>query len=155
MKWPPGFEPDKSSVHARNEIVIAAPPERIWRWMIRAVRWPEWYSNSSNVELIGGDSPDLSLGRKFRWKTFGASITSSVIVFDPPREIIWDAHGILTAVHGWTIEPAGAVCRVVTEETQNGIVPKLASWYLRPMLERGHQSWVESLKRVAEGGEPD
>jgi hypothetical protein len=25
---------------------------------------------------------------------------------------------------------------------------------LRPMLERGHQSWIESLKRVAEGGEP-
>jgi hypothetical protein len=25
---------------------------------------------------------------------------------------------------------------------------------LRPMLERGHQGWIESLKRVAEGGEP-
>ena len=45
-------------------------------------------------------------------------------------------------------------CRVVTEECQNGLVPKLASWYLRPMLVRGHQNWVESLKRVAEGGEP-
>ncbi len=34
------------------------------------------------------------------------------------------------------------------------LVPKIAWWYLRPMLERGHQDWVESLKRVAEGGEP-
>ena len=42
----------------------------------------------------------------------------------------------------------------MTEECQNGIVPKLAWWYLRPMLERGHQNWVESLKRVAEGGDP-
>jgi hypothetical protein len=45
-------------------------------------------------------------------------------------------------------------CRVITEECQNGIVPKLAWWYLRPMLERGHQNWIESLKRVAEGGDP-
>ncbi|MFZ0659760.1 MAG: SRPBCC domain-containing protein [Candidatus Binataceae bacterium] len=154
MKWPAGFEPEKSSVYARNEIVIAAPPERIWRWMIRAGRWPEWYSNSSDVEFLGGNSPDLAPGTEFKWKTFGATITSRVIVFEPPREIAWDARGILTAVHGWTIEPAGAVCRVITEETQNGILPKLAWWYLRPMLERGHQHWVESLKRVAEGGDP-
>lgn len=44
-------------------------------------------------------------------------------------------------------------CRVITEECQNGLVPKLAWWYLRPMLLRGHQNWVESLKRVAEGGD--
>ena len=154
MKWPAGFEPGKSSVYARNEIVIAASPERIWRWMIRAAGWPEWYSNSSSVEFLSGAPPELAPGTVFKWKTFGATITSRVITFDPPRELTWDAHGILSAVHGWTIEPAGAVCRVVTEETQNGILPKLAWWRLRPILERGHQTWVESLKRVAEGGEP-
>jgi hypothetical protein len=78
-----------------------------------------------------------------------------VLVFDAPHELGWDAHGILTAYHGWTIEPDGSGgCRVVTEETQHGLVPRIAWWYLRPMLERGHQNWVESLKHVAEVGEP-
>ena len=77
-----------------------------------------------------------------------------MIVFDPPRELGWDAHGILDVYHGWLIEPDGAGgARVITEETQNGLVPRLAWWYLRPMLERGHQNWIESLKRCAESGD--
>jgi len=154
VKWPVGFEPNRSSVFAHNEITIAAAPDRVWRWLVRAARWPEWYSNSADVTFLSGNSPDLAAGTQFRWKTFGASVTSRVIVFDPPRELGWDAHGVLSAYHGWLIEPDGAGCRVITEETQNGIVPKLAWWYLRPMLERGHQNWVESLKRKAEAGDP-
>ena len=155
MKWPAGFEPENSSVYARNEIAIAAPPERVWRWLIRAAKWPEWYSNSANVNFIRGNPPDLAPDTEFKWKTFGATVTSSVITFEPSHELGWDARGILRAYHGWTIEPdARDGCRVVTEECQNGLVPKIAWWYLRPMLERGHQGWVESLKRVAEGGEP-
>ena len=155
MKWPAGFEPDNSSVYAHNEIAIAAPPERVWRWLIRAAKWPEWYSNSANVEFLSGNPPDLAPNDEFKWKTFGANITSRVITFEPPHELGWDARGVLRAYHGWIIEPDGqGGCRVVTEECQNGIVPKLAWWYLRPMLERGHQNWVESLKRVAEGGDP-
>ncbi len=154
MKWPAGFEPENSRVYARNEIAIAAPADRVWRWLIRAARWPEWYSNSSNVRFLSGSPLDLALSIEFHWRTFGAGVTSKVTVFEPPRELGWDAHGVLSAYHGWLIEPDGAGCRVITEETQNGLVPAIAWWYLRPMLIRGHQNWVESLKRVAEGGEP-
>jgi len=154
MQWPAGTEPASSPVYARNEIAIAAPPERIWRWLIRAARWPEWYSNCANVDFTSGPGPDLAPSVEFRWKTFGATITSRVIVFDPPHEVMWDARGVLTAHHGWTIEADGAGCRVVTEETQRGFLPRIGWWYLRPMLERGHQNWVESLKRMAERGEP-
>jgi hypothetical protein len=81
-------------------------------------------------------------------------ITSRVLVFEPPHELGWDAHGLLFAYHGWLIEPDGAGCRVITEETQNGIVPRLAWWYLGPMLKRCHQNWIESQKSKAEAGEP-
>jgi uncharacterized protein YndB with AHSA1/START domain len=154
MKWPAGFEPGNSWVYARNEIAIAAPAERVWRWLIRAARWPDWYSNSANVRFLCGSAPDLAAGAEFQWKTFGATIRSKVIVFEPPHELGWDARGVLRAYHGWLIEPGPGGCRVVTEECQNGIVPALAWWYLRPMLLRGHRNWVESLRRVAEGGEP-
>jgi uncharacterized protein YndB with AHSA1/START domain len=155
VQWPAEAEPSKCPVHARNEIAIAAPPERVWRWLIRAARWPNWYSNCANVEILSDGGPDLAAGTEFRWKTFGAAITSRVLVFDPPHEILWNARGVLTAYHGWTIAPEGAGSRVVTEETQRGFLPRIGWWYLRPMLERGHQNWIESLKRMAEGGEPD
>ena len=107
MKWPAGFEPDNSSVFAHNEIAIAAPPERVWRWLIRAAKWPEWYSNSANVNFLRGNPPDLALHDEFNWKTFGANITSRVITFEPPHELGWDARGVLRAYHGWIIEPDG------------------------------------------------
>ena len=87
MKWPAGFEPDNSSVYARNEIAIAAPPERVWRWLIRAAKWPEWYSNSANVNFLRGNPPDLAPDTEFRWKTFGATVTSRVITFEPSLEL--------------------------------------------------------------------
>ncbi|MGZ6253853.1 MAG: hypothetical protein ACXWM1_12375, partial [Candidatus Binataceae bacterium] len=34
MKWPNGMEPGSVAVYARNEIEIAAAPERVWRWLI-------------------------------------------------------------------------------------------------------------------------
>jgi Polyketide cyclase / dehydrase and lipid transport len=155
MKWPPGFGPGHSPVHARNEIAIEAPPDRVWRWLIRAANWPAWYANSRDVEFLSGTPPDLAPGTKFRWKTFGATVTSRVLVFDAPRELGWDARGVLQAYHAWEIAPEGSGCRVITEECQRGILPRLAWWYLRPMLERGHQSWIESLKARAEAGEVD
>jgi len=135
-------------------MTIAAPVERVWRWLIRAARWPQWYSNSRNVIFLSGSPPDLAPGAELQWKTFGATIRSRVIVFEPTHELGWDARGILRAYHGWTLEAHHDGCRVVTEECQNGILPALACWYLRPMLLRGHQNWLESLRRAAEGGDP-
>ncbi|HXW83851.1 MAG TPA: SRPBCC domain-containing protein [Candidatus Binataceae bacterium] len=154
MKWPEGFDPESSPVFAHNEILIATTAERVWRWLIRAANWPAWYSNSSNIQFLSAPGPELAAGTEFRWKTFGATVTSRVMVFDPPRELGWDARGLLRAYHGWEIIPDDTGVRVVTEECQNGIVPMLAWWYLRPMLERGHQNWIDSLRLRAEASDP-
>jgi uncharacterized protein YndB with AHSA1/START domain len=163
MKWPSGMEPGRVPVHAYNEIEIAAPPERVWRWLVRAAQWPRWYGNCAELRFTDGapgesSGPDLAPGRSFEWRTFGARVRSTVVVFEPYRELGWDARSTrLYAYHGWTLEPGpgGAGCRVVTEETQRGWLPSVARWYLRPMLLRGHQGWLEDLRRVAERGDPE
>jgi len=155
MNWPAGFEPENSRVHGRNEIAIAAPPERVWRWIIRAAQWHEWYPDCANMTFLSGVPPDLAAGTIFRWKTFGVYTTCTVAVFDPPHEIGWTARGAVSAYHGWEIEPdANGGCRVITEECQNGIIPALASWYLRPLVIRAHATWLECLKRMAESDDP-
>lgn len=156
MKWPSGMEPGRVAVHARNEIEIAAPPERVWRWLIRAARWPQWYGNCAGLRFTDGrDEPDLGADRSFEWQTFGARVRSTVRVFEPCREVGWDAQSrALRAYHGWTLEPSAKGCRVVTEETQAGLLPMVARWYLRRMLLRGHQGWLEDLRGVAEAGDP-
>ena len=97
MKWPKGMEPENSKVYAANEITIAAPAERVWRWLIRAANWPSWYNNSANIRFLNAPGPDLALGTNFIWKTFGATVNSTVLVFDPPHELGWDGnytHGV-------------------------------------------------------------
>jgi len=156
MKLPNGMEPGSVAVYARNEIEIAAAPERVWRWLIGGERWPQWYGNCSTFRYTdkqGG--PDLAVGRSFEWRTFGARVGSVVRTFEPCYELGWDARARgLYAYHGWILESGGAGCRVITEETQRGWLPTLARWYLRRMLVRGHQGWLEDLRRMAQSGEP-
>jgi polyketide cyclase/dehydrase/lipid transport protein len=153
MQWPEGMEPEKSAVHARNEIKISATPDRVWKWLCRAGLWPTWYTNCAWLKFDNGSGPDLALNSAFTWKTFRVRVHSKVLVFEPPRLIEWEASAIgVRAYHGWLIEPAVDGSWVVTEETQNGPLAKLLGWYLRPVLARGHQNWVESLRRVATTG---
>ena len=84
QKWPHQYEPSNCPVHVRNELAMASPPEeRIGAWLIRAQLWPTWYPNSANIHFLSGNPPDLALGSKFRWKTFGVTIESTVLEFKP------------------------------------------------------------------------
>ena len=154
MYWPAGMSPAESALFVHNEIVIAAPVERVWQWLIRAEHWPAWYSNSSDVKILSGGGPELGSGVAFEWRTFGVHLISHVLMFDPPHEVGWDAIGRLRAYHCWRLEPVDGGCHVVTEETQNGILPRTLRWYLRPRMLRGHQLWLTSLRRMAESGNP-
>ncbi|MGZ6212501.1 MAG: SRPBCC family protein [Candidatus Binataceae bacterium] len=106
MKWPNGMEPGSVAVYARNEIEIAAAPERVWRWLIGGERWPQWYGNCSSFRYTdkkGG--PDLAVGRSFEWRTFGTRVSSVVRTFEPCYELGWDARARgLYAYHGWILD---------------------------------------------------
>jgi hypothetical protein len=157
MRWPAGFEPKDATVHAHNQIITAASPEHVWRWLCRAAAWPQWYSNCTWLKFPDHDGPDLKQGTRFVWKTFGATVRSKVLVFEPFREIGWDAFAIgLKAYHGWIIEPLdNGGCRIITEETQKGPLVTVGRWYLRRALLREHQNWLESLSRSALTGPPN
>jgi len=156
MQWPNGMEPEQSNIHALNEIVIPAAPERIWRWLCRAERWPEWYGNCGWVRFRNSEGPDLQPGTSFVWKTFGVRVRSKVLVYESALELGWDATAFgLRAYHGWRFESASAGhTRVITEETQVGRLTGVGRWYLRRALLREHQNWLEALSRVAQSGDP-
>jgi hypothetical protein len=44
--YPAKFEPSNCSVFVHNEILINAPQEKIWFWLVNATTWHEWYSNA-------------------------------------------------------------------------------------------------------------
>ncbi len=106
INWPARFHPDVAPVHVRNELDMAAPPEKIWAELIRATAWPTWYPNARNVKLLsGGDA--LATGVRFRWTTFGATIVSEVAEFIPPSRIAWTGKAAgIDVYHAWLLTPS-------------------------------------------------
>jgi len=151
--WPNEYSPKNTHVFVSNEIAIPAPPETIWAWLIRAKSWPEWYSNSSNVDLQG---PNLAAGMTFHWKTFGVSLESRVREFVSCQRLAWDAKSFgVNAYHAWLLDPRpDGTTRVLTEETQNGWIARPGSALMPNRMHRFHQLWLEGLSAKAQSGPP-
>lgn len=88
IHWPQGIVPEQADLFAHNDIVIAAPAEKIWEHLIHAVAWPDWYSNARDV-TVNALSRVLGAGVTFDWITFGAHIHSTVHEFEPTARIGW------------------------------------------------------------------
>jgi len=155
LQWPEQLHPTRAAIYVSNELPISAPPERVWAWLVRAELWPSWYPNSSHVRIEQGPRPDLALHTRFRWRTFGVTIESTVEEFVPPERIAWSARSFgVRAYHGWLIGKTAGGCHVVTEETQNGILARLAGLLMPNRMHYHHQIWLEQLGAKAPQGPP-
>jgi uncharacterized protein YndB with AHSA1/START domain len=155
VRWPDRYQPGNCPVHVQNELDMAATPERVWAWLIRASLWPTWYANSANLKMLEGTGPNLQKGTRFRWKTFGVTITSTVLEYVPRERIAWDAHAFgIDAYHAWVLQPSSKGCYVLTEETQHGWLARLGKRFMPNRMHKFHQLWLEGLAAKARGGLP-
>jgi len=150
--WPEHFAPQHCPIHVRNELAMAASSENVWAWLIRAPLWPTWYANSANVQFLQGD---LALATRFKWKTFGVTIESTVLEFVPVERIAWDAHAFgIEVYHAWLIQKTPIGCHVITEETQRGWLARLGKLLMPNRMWKYHQIWLERLSANATQGAP-
>lgn len=156
INWPNHYAPGNCPVHVRNELTMSVPQEQVWAWLAHATLWPTWYVNSANVQILEGDA-DLKKGSRFRWQTFGVTITSTVLECVPNERIAWDAHGFgVNAYHAWVLQPSGQGCHVLTEETQHGWLARLSDLVMLNRMHKFHQLWLEGLeKKGCTGFPPD
>jgi hypothetical protein len=155
ISWPDEHTPESSAFHAVNELQMQAEPEVVWAWICRPDLWPTYYSNARFIKHLGGPWPQVELGSRFRWFSFGAFVTSEVVEFEPAERIAWDAKELGgRGHHGWLLRPQDGGTFVRTEETQKGWGIVAVKPALRPMMVRFHQRWLEGLSRVAAEGPP-
>jgi len=155
IHWPPKFEPSRAPVSVGNHLDLAASREVAWAWLVRAELWPTWYPNAHEVRIAAGGGPDLALGTRFRWRTFGVSLESRVEEFVPEARIAWRARGFgVEAYHAWLLEKTADGCHVLTEETQYGLLARLQQLFLPNRMHYYHQIWLERLAAQAAGGPP-
>ena len=155
VRWPSRYDPSVTPIHVRNELHMDAGPELVWAWLVRAGLWPSWYPNSADVEILDGTGPDLFAAARFRWKTFGVRLVSTVREFVPRERIAWDAIGTgVDAYHAWVLTPHGSGTHVLTEETQYGWLARAGDLFMPKRLQTHHQIWLERLRDRARSGLP-
>ncbi|MCW3480970.1 SRPBCC domain-containing protein [Neisseriaceae bacterium JH1-16] len=155
VRWPDRYHPARCPVHVRNQLDMAAAPARVWAWLIRAPLWPSWYANAAQVRPLDGSGQDLRAGSRFRWKTFGITITSTVLEYVPGERIGWDAYAFgVDAYHAWVLQPSERGCLVLTEETQHGWLARLSNLAMPRRMHKYHQLWLEQLEAQARSGLP-
>ena len=136
-------------VTATAAIDIAAPPERIWEIMTAFEQWPSWNPDVEWAEIDG----DPTAGTAFRWKAGPGVIRSRLSRVEAPRRIEWTGKTMgIRAVHVWRLDPSGDGTTVVTEESWNGLIPRLFRGYSTRTLERSLRSGLDALKAAAESG---
>jgi uncharacterized protein YndB with AHSA1/START domain len=156
IDWPAGLSPGETPLHAVNELEIPADRDRVFAWLRRPDLWPSYYGNSRFVATRGGAWPEVELGSRFRWLTFGVIVRSEIVVFDPPERIAWSASELgARGHHEWVLEKRrGGGTFVHTEETQRGWGIRLAAPAMRRLMPRYHQRWLEGLAEAAAQGPP-
>ncbi len=152
--WPAGFEPDVAALYVRNERTMHAPIESVWAWLVAAPRWNSWFPNAKNVKLPAG-ATTLVAGMPFTWSQTGIALRTEIREFEPRKRIAWYAESpLIKAYHTWDLQTAGDVTRVITDETQNGVMPVLVKPILKPRMLAVHDKWLELLERQAANGSP-
>jgi hypothetical protein len=150
IHWPDGLDATAADLFAHNEIVIDAAPEQIWRHLIAAPAWPDWYSNAASV-VVNDPSELLAAGVSFEWTTFGLEISSTVAEFVPTARLGWYGRGEgLQTYHTWLLVPREDSTYLVMEEIGLGDGAKQLAQTNPGHMHRGHDLWNISLKFLCE-----
>jgi uncharacterized protein YndB with AHSA1/START domain len=152
IHWPVGFFPQEADLFAHNEGLVEATCEQVWKHIVAAPKWPQWYPNSKSVQIRGG-AEELSAGSVFTWVTFGLPIESKIHEFVPARRIGWYGYSPGSEpnfYHTWFLTQTEDGCQVVTEEVGKGETAKQLRRADEGLMHRGHDLWIATLKWVAE-----
>jgi len=137
----------KAPVRGSAEIEVEARPEIVWDVLTAIDEWAQWNPDIEEISMEG----ELSEGTRFRWKSGSASITSTLRVVQPHREVAWTGKALgLDAIHVYRLQPLNGGTTVTTEESWSGWVARLFRKRMQATLERAMEAGLENLKIEAE-----
>jgi hypothetical protein len=85
----------------------------------------------------------------------GVPVATTVEECEAPFRLAWSGTGLgAAAYHSWDVEPTATGCRVITEETQRGLIPSLLRFVLRSLLSFTQERWLAALVAAATSGRP-
>jgi hypothetical protein len=135
-------------VISRQEILIKAPVESIWKIHTAVIDWHNWNPGISESEI----SDPLAVGTTFHWQTAGLKISSKIREVFPPGRIgrSGETAGIL-GIHVWTFPENSGGTLVRTEESWEGLALPPIVRDVQKANDASLISWLSCLKQWAKG----
>jgi hypothetical protein len=140
----------------KTELVIDAPPERVWAEMTDFGSFPQWnpFVREAQGRLAPGEQLKIRLALDHGMKmTFRPRVT----VVEPNRELRWLATlgrpGVFDVDRAFLIEPYnGGVRFVMSEECTGWLTPVMFATNLEAQLYRGYDAFNQALRKRVEQG---
>lgn len=145
----PGFQANRfAPVFATRQARIQGPIDQVWSVLSDIEHWPVWNPAVGHADLKGPLEP----GTRFDWTAGGLPIRSTLEVVDRPFRIGWSGKApLIRARHVWTLLRDGDdETTVITSESFDGPLPRLARGPLQRMLERALSQGLRDLARECE-----
>lgn len=133
---------------ATHELLINAPAQIVWSLIAEIDRWPNWNPAVKSAKLNGA----FEVGSTFDWKSGGISIVSTLQKIEPSSKLVWTGKAIGTrAIHVWSFQKTPTGVLVCTSESLDGWLVSLMQKSMQRTLDKSLVTWLNELKRRAEG----
>jgi uncharacterized protein YndB with AHSA1/START domain len=154
IRWPARYEPKKATFFVSNQIDIAASPQEVWDVLINVDSWPEWYAGARNLQLTSSTPGKLAPDAVLSWNIMDLDFISTVKEFEPPYRLSWESRkSTIQGYHTWILIPTDQGTRVVTDESQFGILAWLQGIFIPNKLSKLHDASLAAIKVRAEASE--
>ena len=132
------------------QVVVDAPPERVWKVWADVERWPEWTASVTRIEPLSGP---LQVGARFRIRQPRLPVLEwEVTSLEEGRSWTWVAHspGAVTTARHVVVPTANGT---VAEQhlLHEGWAGAPVGWLMQGQTRRYLAMEGEGLKRLAEG----
>lgn len=129
-------------VVAHSETEIAADAATVWDLLTSVNAWPSWNPDVKSASIGGGFTP----GARFRWKPGPSTINSTVQQADPPERAAWTGKTLgIKAIHVHRLEAHDGGTLVHSDESWDGLLPRLLRGSMQKTLQRGNDSALQHL----------
>lgn len=156
IRWPARYEPKKATFFVSNTIEIAAPPQTVWNVLIDVESWPQWYAGAKNLSLTSSVPGKLTPDAVLAWNIMDLDFISTVKEFDPPYRLSWESRkSTIQGYHTWLLIPTETGTKVVTDESQFGILAWLQGIFIPSKLSKLHDETLAKIKVLAESKPAD
>jgi hypothetical protein len=142
------FAADRQApVYSREEVVVAADPETVWKLIASIEDWPQWNPDVREASIEG----NVTEGTNFKWKAGPGTIRSTLRRVDRPRLLGWTGKTLgIPAIHVYRLEETDHHTRVILEESWAGPLARLFRGYFQKTLDKAVSDGLRALKAGAE-----